>query len=324
MYYNVSMILTTLKRITRAGFINFWRNGFLSFAALVVMTLSLCAFGALIFGSAFGRSLIADVKDKVDINVYFVLSAPEQDILSLKKDIERLPEVSKVEYISREQSLDQFKKKWQSNALIMQGLDEIGSNPFPAVLNVKAKNPGQYGGIAKFLQNKNPTADDGAPLIEKVNYEQNKLIIDRLGRIIPAAEKAGSIIAIILVIVAVTVVWNTIRLIIYTARDEISVMKLVGASNVYVRGPLVVSGIMYGIISAIITLILMAAFAYWSDAVVLRFAGVQIASDFELVVNVLSNYFVSNFGQIFLLIVGAGIILGGLSSYVAARKYLRV
>ena len=150
------------------------------------------------------------------------------------------------------------------------------------------------------------------------------MIIDRLGRIIPAIEQSGSAIALVLALVAIIVVFNTIRIIIYTSRDEIAVMKLVGASNIYVRGPLVVSGIMYGIVSGIITLILMAIFAYWSDAVLLRIAGVQVASDFELVVNILSRYFVQNFGQIFIMIMGAGVIVGAMSSYIAVRRYLKV
>lgn len=316
------MVFTTLKRITRTGFVNFWRNGFLTFAAVMVMTLSLSALGALLFASAFGRTLIADVKEKVDVNVYFVLDASEDAMSALKADIERLPEVARVDYVSRDQALEDFKARWETNALIMQGLEEIGSNPFPASLNIKANDPGQYASIVNFVESK--SAAMAEPLVEKVNYQQNKLIIDRLGRIIPAVEQAGAAAAILLALVAVIVVWNTIRLIIFTARDEISVMKLVGASNVYVRGPLVVSGIMYGIVAATITLVLMAAFAYWSDALVLRFAGVQVAADFELAVNILSRYFVQNFSQIFLIILGAGVVLGGLSSYVAARRYLKV
>jgi cell division transport system permease protein len=318
------MIFTTFKRITRTGFVNFWRSGFLSFAAIVVITLSLSVFGGLIFASAFSRALLSDVKDKVDINAYFTLSAPEADILALQKDIQAMSEVSRVEYISRDKALEQFKTKWSDNALIMQGLSEIGDNPFPAILNIKAVNPGQYGSIASFLEQKNPKNSDGIPLIEKINYQQNKLIIDRLGRIIPAIEQFGSALALIFALVAIIVVFNTIRLIIFTARDEISVMKLVGASNLYVRGPLVVSGIMYGIVSGIITLVIMAAFAYWSDALLLRVAGVQVAADFELVVNILSHYFVQNFGQIFVMIMGAGIILGAVSSYIATRRYLKV
>ncbi len=318
------MILTTLKRIARAGFVNFWRNGFLSFAAVVVITLSLSAFGGLVFASAFGKSLLTDVKDKVDINVYFTLTAQENDILALKKEIQTLPEVSSVDYVSSDQALSTFKDKWQNNALIMQGLDEVGGNPFPAALNIKAKDPGQYGNIANYLTSKNTQDQNGSSIIDKINYQENKLVIDRLTAIIPTVEESGLIIALLFVLVAVIIVWNTIRLIIYTARDEISVMKLVGASNVYVRGPFVISGIMYGVVSAVITLILMAVFAYWSDAFVLKLAGVDVASNFSLIVNVLSAYFVANFAQIFVLIMGSGIVLGGVSSYVAARRYLRV
>ena len=318
------MILNTFRRIVRTGFVNFWRTGFLSFAAIVVMTLSLSAFGALIFGSAFGRALIADVKEKVDINVYFVLNAPEADIITLQKDIQALPEVSSVEYVSRDRALSDFREKWKNNTLIIQGLEEVGGNPFPASFNIKAKEPGQYGAIADLLQNKNPTTDDGNPIIEKINYEQNKIIIDRLGRIIPLVEQTGLAVSVILIVVAVIVVFNTIRLIIYTEREEIAVMKLVGASNIYVRGPLAVSGIMYGIVSALLTLVLMAVFAYWSDSLILRFAGLETASDLTLAANIVSVYFVSHFGQIFAIIVGAGIIMGGISSYVAARKYVKV
>ena len=318
------MILTTFRRIVRTGFVNFWRTGFLSFAAIVVMTLSLSAFGALIFGSAFGRALIADVKEKVDINVYFVLNAPEADIITLQKDIQALPEVSSVEYVSRDRALSDFREKWKNNTLIIQGLEEVGGNPFPASFNIKAKEPGQYGAIADLLQNKNPTTDDGNPIIEKINYEQNKIIIDRLGRIIPLVEQTGLAVSVILIVVAVIVVFNTIRLIIYTEREEIAVMKLVGASNIYVRGPLAVSGIMYGIVSALLTLVLMAVFAYWSDSLILRFAGLETAADLTLAANIVSVYFVSHFGQIFAIIVGAGIIMGGISSYVAARKYVKV
>lgn len=318
------MILTYFKRIIRSGFINFWRNGFLSFSSVVVLTLSLAAFGLLIFGSAFGRTLIQEVKSKVDINVYFTLSADEPSILDLKKTIEKLPEVDKVEYISRDQALTAFKEKWKDNTLILQGLTEVGDNPFPAVLNIKAKEPSQYAGIAAFLDSKNALTKDSTTIIDKVNYNQNKLVIDRLGRLIPSIEKAGSVIAILLVIVAIIITFNTVRLVIYTAKDEIAVMKLVGASNSYIRGPFVMSGVMYGLVSGIFTLIVLAVFAYYTDAAIIKFAGVQDTRDFGLIINVFSKYFIDNFGQIFLIIMGSGIVLGAISSYLAVRRYLNV
>lgn len=318
------MIFTYFKRITRTGFINFWRNGFLSFSAIIILTLSLTSFGFLIFGSAFGHTLITEVKNKVDINVYFTLNADEPSILELKKTIEKLPEVSSSEYISRDKSLADFKEKWRNNTLIMQGLTEVGDNPFPAVLNIKAKEPSQYAGIASFLDGKNSLSSNGTAIVDKVNYNQNKLIIDRLGRIIPALERAGSVIAIILVIVAIIVTFNTVRLVIYTSRDEIRVMKLVGASNSYIRGPFVTSGIICGIFSGIFTLVILAIFAYYTDAGVVKFAGVQGTQDFGLIINVFSTYFKTNFGQIFAIIMGSGMVLGAISSYLAVRRYLNV
>ena len=318
------MVFTTFKRIARTGFVNFWRNGFLSFAAIVVITLSLLALGGLIFAGAFGRALIQDVKDQVDINVYFALTAQESDILALQKSVNALPEVASTAYVSRDQALTAFQTKWQNNALIMQGLVELDSNPFPASLNVKAKDPGEYGGIADYLNNKSPADASGTPIIESINYQENKLIIDRLGKIIPTVEEAGTVVAIILAVVAVIVVFNTIRLITFTAKDEIAVMKLVGANNIFVRGPLLVSGIMYGIVSGVIALVILASLAYWSDTLILRLAGVDVAANFSLAVNVFSDYFNQNFGELFAIIMGSGIVLGGLSSYIAARRYLRV
>ena len=318
------MAFNAFKRIARTGFVNFWRNGFLSFAAIVVLTLSLLAIGTLIMVGAFGRSVIAEVKNQVDINVYFSLAAPEEDILALQKNLSALPEVASTAYVSRDQALSDFQTKWKDNALIMQGLSELGSNPFPASLNVKAKDPGQYGSIASYLESKNPTDASNTPLIDRVNYQENKLIIDRLSRIIPTIEETGIVIAVLFAIVAVIVVFNTIRLITFTARDELAVMKLVGASNIYVRGPLVVSGIIYGIVSGVIALIVMAAAAYWSDYLILRLAGVDTAANFSFAVNVFSDYFTQNFSQLFGIIMGTGVILGGISSYIAARRYLKV
>lgn len=318
------MIFTFFKRIIRTGFVNFWRNGFLSFSAIIILTLSLTAFGMLIFGSAFGGTLIQEVKKKVDINVYFTLNADEPAILELKKTIEKLPEVQEVEYVSREQALTSFKEKWKDNTLILQGLTEIGENPFPAVLNIKAKEPSQYAGIAAFLDSKNSLSKDGTAIVDKINYNQNKLVIDRLGRIIPAAQKAGSVVALILIVIAAIITFNTVRLVIYSSKDEIAVMKLVGASNQYIRGPFVTSAIMYGIVSAVLTLGVLALFAFYTDAAIVKFAGVQGTQDFGLIINVFSTYFKQNFGQIFAIIMGSGIALGAVSSYLAVRRYLNV
>jgi len=317
-------MVTTLKRIIKAGFVNFWRSGFLSFGAIIVITLSLTLFGGMIFASAFGHGLVTQIKNRVDINVYFTLGASESDILALQQTINQLPEVATSTYISSTTALANFQQKWANNSLILQGLSEIGYNPLPAVLNIQAKDPSQYAGISDFLNSNAAIPQDGSVIVNNVNYNENQAAINRLTEIISITEKAGSVLVLILVFLAVIIVFNTIRLIIYNAKDEIGVMKLVGASNMYVRGPFVVSGIMYGIISGIITLIILAVFAFYSDAAIIKFAGAQNVNEFGGLVNVFSGYFLANFGQIFSIIMGSGIILGGVASYIAVRRYLKV
>ena len=308
------MFWTSIKRVVKAGFVNFWRNGFISLASVLVVTMSLFVFEALIFFSILGTTYLNQVKAKVDVNVYFTTSAPEASILSLKKSIESLPEVANVEYVSREKVLADFKANHEDDELTLQGLAELGTNPFPAALNIKAKEPSQYGSVAKFLESKNALASDGSTLIESINYNKNKVIIERLVKILDSLDRLGIALTAILVLIAIMITFNTIRLSIYASREEIGVMKLVGASNKYVRGPFIVSGIMYGLISAIITLILFYPITYYLGTITRNFSA-----DVNLV-----HYYGINFGQIFLIIVGSGILLGAISSWLAVRRYLNV
>jgi cell division transport system permease protein len=310
---------TNFKRVVRTGFVNFWRNGYLSFASIVVLTISLLVFGGLVFFNTLSNSYLQQVKEKVDVNVYFSLSAPESDIINLKKSLEALPEVARVEYLSREQVLENFKTRHKDDTPTLQGLDEIGQNPFPAVLNIKAKEPSQYESVAKFLESEGAQGAQGKNIVDSVNYNKNKVIIDRLGKIVVTSEKVGFALTIIFALLAIAITFNTIRLIIYASKDEIGVMKLVGASNMYVRGPFVVSGIMCGIISGIITLIIFYPITYYVGNIINNLVGVGDTGG-----NALLSYYFAHFGQMFLLIIGSGIILGAVSSYLAVRRHLNV
>ncbi|MDD4989501.1 MAG: permease-like cell division protein FtsX [Candidatus Pacebacteria bacterium] len=308
------MLWVKVKRVFRAGFTSFWRNGFVSLASVLVLVVTLFVIGSLIFASATLSSTLTQIQNKVDINVYFTTTATEDDILALKKTLEALPEVAHVDYISRDQALANFKEKHQTDQLTLQALDELGDNPLGAVLNIKAKDPSQYEGIAAFLDGKNALSSDGNTIIDKVNYLQNKVAIDKLTRIIQAGQKLGFTLTIILAIISVLITFNTVRLAIYTAREEISVMRLVGASNKYIRGPFVVTGIFYGLISAIITLVLFYPLTYWLGPKTENFfTGINIF-----------DYYKANFGQIFLIITLSGIFISAVSSFLATRKYLKI
>lgn len=308
------MLWTNIKRIIKSGFVSFWRNSAVSFASILVMTMTLFVLGSVLFAGAVLDASLNQIRDKVDINVYFVTEAPEEDILALKGSIEALPEVAFVEYVSREGALERFRVRHEGDQLTLQALDELGENPLGANLNIKAKETSQYEGIAEFLKSESvlSTADE-KPIIDKVNYSKNKRAIDKLTEIIDSSETFSFIMIAILVIASIIITFNTIRLAIYTSKDEISVMKLVGASNSYIRGPFVFEGIMYGIVSAIITLIIFYPFTIWLGPLTENFF-----SDINLF-----DYYIDNFSKIFFIILGSGVLLGAISSYLAVSRYLK-
>src|SRR3989338_7138997 len=239
-----------IKRVIRAGFFSFWRNGFVSLSSILVMVVTLFVIGSVIF----------------------------------------------------------------SGVILRFTLEELGENPLGAKLNIRAKDPGQYENIAKFLQNQSALSVGNTSIIDKVNYYQNKEAIDRLTSIINSSNRLGFVLTIFLVVISVLITFNTLRLVIYMSRDEISVMRLVGASRNYIRGPFFVAGAIYGFISAVITLIIF-------YPVTLLLGGTT--EQFFIGLNIF-QYYTANFGQIFAIITLSGVAIGSISSYLATRKYLKV
>ena len=305
----------TAKRIIHSGFSSFWRNGFVSLSSILVMMVTLFVIGGTIFSGAILGSTLEQIKDKVDINVYFVRDASEEEIIALKENLEKLSEVAPpVIYISRDQALADFRARHQNDQSTLQALDELGDNPLGATLNIKAKDPSQYGSVAQFLQNASSLSSSNKNIIDKINYYQNKEAIDRLSSIIKSADRLGFVLTVFLIVISVLITFNTMRLVIYMSRDEISVMRLVGASAGYIRGPFFVTGAIYGFVSAIATLILFYPVTLWLGST---------TEDFFVGLNIF-RYYTSNFGQIFLILVLSGIAIGSVSSYLAVRKYLKV
>jgi cell division transport system permease protein len=308
------MLWVNIKRVIKAGFMSFVRNGFVSLSAILIMTVTLFVIGSVMFMLAGLNSSLSEVKNKVDISVYFTTDAKEVDVLAVKKSLEALPAVIKVEYISKEDALKRFKDRHEGDELTLQALEELGTNPLGAVLNIKAKDPSEYQSIANFLK-KETTVTNGVEhsAVDLVDYFNNKVVIDKLTKIIRAAERLGFSISIILIVISLIIAFNTIRLVIFISRDEISVMRLVGASYKYIRGPFVVSGIIYGLISGIVTIVIFYPVTIWvSEATANFFGGIDLFS-----------YYTKNFGQLFAIIVGSGILLGAISSYLAVRRYLK-
>lgn len=308
------MMWTSIKRVIKAGVVNFYRNGFVSFSSVFIMTATLFVLGSVLFLSAMLTASLEEIKSKVDVNVYFLTDANEEKITALAATLRRLPEVKEVEYISRQQALENFRKRHENDELTLQTLDELPDNPLGAVLNISAKEPSQYEGIANFLKGESALSSGSASVIDEVNYYDHKAAIDRLSNIIRSAQTLGFALALILVVISIGIAFNTIRLAIYISRDEIGVMRLVGASDKYIRGPFIVSGVMAGVCAALVTLAFFYPLTYYlGDATENFFSGLNVF-----------RYYLAHFGEFFLIIAGSGILLGAVSSYLAVRRYLNV
>lgn len=299
------------KRIVRSGFINFRRNGIISLASVLVVTVTLSVISFLIFLQAVLHFSLSEIRDKVDVTIYFSTNASQEKIDSVKSSIEKLPEVASVSFTSRDQALQNFKDRHSNDYLTLQALSELDENPLGASLNIKAKDTSQYETIANFLEGETGLAKENSTIIDKINYHQNKLVIDRLTSIINGAETLGFGVTLILILISIIITFNTIRLTIYIAREEIGVMRLVGAENKYIRGPFIIEGMIYGLLATVITLILFLPVTYWLGSHMTTFLGLN-----------LFDYYLSNFFQIFIIIFISGIFLGSLSSILAIRKYL--
>ena len=300
---------TTLLRILKYGFQSFWRNGWLSTATVLVMVLALITFQGLLLFGVVTDAAVTSIRDKIDIAVYFRRTTAEDDMLKMKKAVEQLPTIKSVEYISSADALADFKEKHKNDPTISQALTELASNPLLASLNVKAKDPNDYPAIAQYLENQG-----FSPIVEKVTYSQNKNAIDRLNKLIDTLNRMGLAITIFIAFAASLVAFNTIRLAIYSNRDEIGIMRLVGASNTFIKGPYIVDGVMYGFFGSLVTVLLTAPLMNIVAPVVAR-----LIPEMDL-----QAYFYANLPSLFGYLVLFGAALGVLSSWVAIRRYLKV
>ena len=303
--------MTKLRRIIKAGFLNFSRNGLISWVAVLVVTITLSVIATLILLQASLTYSLEQIKNKGDVTVYFTVGAPEDQILALKSSIENLPEVASVTYTSADDAVAAFRARHQEDYPTIQALDELGTNPLGAYLNIKAKEVSQYGSIANFLNSNDALVASSASIIDKVDYNQNQLVIDRLSAIINGAQKLGFLVTALLVLISIVITFNTIRLAIFISKEEIGVMRLVGASRMRVQGPFMVEGAIYGIIASVITLLIFWPVTFWMGQNMTNFLGMNLYS-----------YYISNIFQIAAILLASGILLGLISSFLAVRKYL--
>ena len=227
------MLLLTFSRTFKSGFTHFRRNGWLSFAVISILSLTLLIISTLIVLSIAANLVIKSVQDKVDIIVYFKSDVEETRIMEFRSAVLQYREVKSADYVSRERAFEKFKAENADNPIIMQSIEAIGDNPLSASVNIKAIILDKYETIATAIQN-SPFRDD----ISRINYAKYKIVIERLNNILSTTRKVGAMLATLFSLIAILITFNAIRITIYAHRQEIEIMRLVGASNPYIRMPI--------------------------------------------------------------------------------------
>lgn len=296
------------KRIIKWAFKNFKRNGWLSTATVSIMVLTLLVITLLLMVNIVANAVLENLEKKIDISVYFKLETPEEEILNVKSQLEELEEVESVVYVSQDEALIKFKERHKDNPILLQSLEELDINPLEASLNIKAQETRQYAAINQFLE-----GVYYQDIIDKVNYMQNKEVIEKLGKIVMDVKTAGLGLTLALAVIVFLVTFSAIRLAIYSSREEIGVMRLVGATNWFIRGPFIVEGMLYGIIASIVTVAFLYPLFYFISP---KLSGFLPIGDIFI-------YFQANLLSFFLLLLGIGVILGAFSSLIAVTKYLK-
>lgn len=297
-------------RIIKTGFVNFWRNIWLSAAATLVMVITLVILSVLLILSGITNYSITSIKDRVDISVYFKTGLAENRIQEVRQALESDPLIKEVSYTSATQALDNFKQKHKNDPLIVQSLGELTENPLPATLQVKAINLESYPAVAEQIQK-----DRDANGIEKVNFEDNRLLIERLSKVLRFIVTLGISLVAIFSLIAILVIFNTITLTIYNRREEVEIMRLVGATNMYIRGPFMIEALLYSCFATLITAALLIPFYS------------KIIPQINTYLSASQNIFAENYFNLWSIIAMqfvVAVLLSIISSLWAIRRYLRV
>ncbi len=305
-------MFVNFNRVLKFALFDFYRNQGRAVAAIFVLTLAIICVTGIFLLHGIGNQVILQIKNKIDITAYFKSGTDENDILTTKNTLLKSNlGIQNIQYVSSDDALERFTQAHQGNSIFFDALTQVGGNPFLPALNITtvSGDADQYKKIVDKLQGE-PFVD----LIDSVDFSQKKDTIDKVSAITKNINNFGLGLAILFVLVAILVVFNTIKLSIDASKDEISTMRIVGASSWFVRAPFVIQGAIFGGIAFVICL-----FATMLLSFLVSSSLSFVLSGFSLFGYVLSNLFIIMVMQFFI-----AVGLGVCASFVVVQKYLKV
>lgn len=296
-------------RIIKFAFQDMARNMSLSFMTVLILVLMLLSMNTLVVVRALTSQAITSVKNQIDVSIFFDHEVSDADVEEVRAYVDSFPEVTGIQYKSRDIVLEEFRNIHASNPDILASLDELGENPLGPTMIVKTREPSDYQKIITAL-----TVPEYETLIEAKTFADTEKAIDRIGAVTNQVEKAVFVLSGLFAIIAFFVIFNTIRVAIYTQRREITIKKLVGATNWFVRGPYVVEAFIFSVISVCITAVVI----FFAAGLLDPYIAVIFGED-----RFLTQYFSSHIMVIAGLQFLGVLILTIATSGLAMRRYLR-
>ncbi|MBI5622013.1 FtsX-like permease family protein [Candidatus Falkowbacteria bacterium] len=303
--------MSYLIRTIKFSLQDFYRNIWLSIVTISILVLTLVSINVLVAFHAVTATAITAIQNKVDISVDFKPTVTAAEINTVKTYLLGLPEVADIEYISRDEALARFKERHSANQTILDVVSELSDNPLGASLRVKARNLDSYATILSALDKPEIT-----PLVASRDYYNRQTMISKVSGWTDTGEKIAFVFIIFFILISALIVFNTIRVAIYTHREEIGIEKLVGATNWFVSLPFILESVFYALAACLITIVIVYPLLAFVQPYVAGFFG---ADSFNL-----TDYFTARFFMIFLTELVVIMLVNIVSSMVATRKYLKV
>jgi len=303
-----------IERIAKNGFVSFGRNIWLAIAAIAMMTTTLTILLFAVVASATFNHTISDITSHIDVSVYLKDSVTDSQRSSLIKEIKGLDNVKSVNYLSKSQALINYEKTNANNKDLLAAISET-DNPLPASLDIKPKDPNQLQSFKTFLDKPDVKSLQSEP----TSYSgDRKAAIDNITRATHFFQEAGVVGIIVFILISILIIFNTIRMAIFNRRDELVIMRLLGASPAFIRGPFIVETMLYGAVAASISLIVCATLFKVASSTL------QASTLGLLDISYSNRFFTSHLFTILLTQIAVGILIGAASSYIATRRYLKL
>lgn len=304
------MFLLSFLRVIKFSLQDMARNIWLTIVTITILILALFSINMLLTVNVVTQAAMNSIKEKIDVNLYLKPESGEDKIMALKAEIGNYSQVKEIKYISRAEAMEAFKVKHQNNPEVLEALRQLGENPLTPTLIIKANNIEQYDELISKL---NKIDSD---IIESRNFENHKSILLKIDNISRKINEVGVFISLVFIIISILVVYNAIRVAIYTHRKEIGIMKLVGASNWFVKSPFLISSIIFAAVGSLAIIGIFYAFLIVLQPYLeIFFMGYDI--------NIVS-YFNHNFAYIFGLEFLGAAFVNILASFTALGRYSRV